>query len=330
MDTTKKIRGRLIFSILITLLINMACTSSIVPTATPTPSFTPSPIPSPTLTATPTSIPKHNVGDVIESTNYVFIILGWEFVSGDDAPAEGKKYIAVDMLLVNKQKLPEEIKIAEMVRLVDDTGQRYLISEDATYAAKGAGIYGINVDGELAAGDKVRGKVGFQVPENSSGLQLDFTVQSDWSIPSVILGSEPVTVEPPSEIPGVIPQEAYKIGEEIDIKNATFTINTVSHNSGDDFGQPDPTTKYLAVEMTLSNKSAETIFFMSLFQIALKCSSGREYDVDLTGPLTTIPEMEIAPGQFSRGWVVFRVAEEETGYFFILYWGNRTILIEIS
>ena len=244
-----------------------------------------------------------------------------------NTPYSGMKYVAVDMLLVNKQKRAAQVNIESLVRLLDDTGQEYTVSEDATSAADGAGIFGIKVDGALAPGDKVRGLIGFYVPESANEFQLKFAMRSDPGIAPVDLGSEPVTVEPPSEIPGATPQEYHKIGEVIELGSATFTIHDVSYNSGDDYGNPDPSTKYVAFNIALSNQGKAMMFFLSMFQVSLKGSSGREYDIDFEGDLSVLPPMEVPPGGTSRGWAVFKVAEDETGYVFMFHWENKILMI---
>lgn len=328
----KMARRAITTTLLIISIISSGCGSLFPtpsPTATPTPTFTPSPIPSPTLTPTPTELPHYKVGDIIESTNYFFIVLGWANVPGtkSNTPYSGMKYVAVDMLLVNKQKRAAQVNIESLVRLLDDTGQEYTVSEDATSAADGAGIFGIKVDGALAPGDKVRGMIGFYVPEPANEFRLKFTIRSDPGIAPVDLGSEPITVEQPSEIPGATPQEYHKIGEVIELGDATFTIHDVSYNSGDDYGNPDPSTKYVAFDIALSNASDSMMYFVSLFQVSLKGFSGRKYDANLEGDLSLTPPLEVPRGKTSRGWIIFKVAEDESGYIFMLRWENTIILI---
>ena len=82
--------------------------------------------------------------------------------------------------------------------LKDDTGQKYQMDLMASTAAKKD-----SPDGELSPGERIRGTVGFQVPQDAKGLQFVFDA-SVFSFGKVFvnLGDTPVTIEPPTKFEG--------------------------------------------------------------------------------------------------------------------------------
>jgi len=92
---------------------------------------------------------SYGVGDIISIGDVVMLILGWDTPQGDDLikPDEGKKFIAVDILLVNQSS--ETIAISSMLQmgLKDDTGQKYIIDLMASTATGSSAP-----DGEIAPG----------------------------------------------------------------------------------------------------------------------------------------------------------------------------------
>lgn len=103
---------------------------------------------------------------------------------------------------------------------------------------------------EAAAGEKLRGKVGFQIPENAQGLQFvfDASVFGTGKV-FVDLGAEPVKVEPPAELAGETAQQTYNVGDIIAMGTTNITVNEVLYPTGDQFNQPNAGFKYLVVDL---------------------------------------------------------------------------------
>ncbi len=111
------------------------------------------------------------VGDIVSIGDSVLTVLGWENVEPNDfvKPEEGKKFLVVDVTVENKSDQPEAISTLIQMSIKDSSGQKYDVDLMAQTASGGT-----SVDGELAAGEKVRGDVGFQVPVDANGLQFEF------------------------------------------------------------------------------------------------------------------------------------------------------------
>jgi len=323
------------------LLVSSACGSSVSPTlvatsAPPVDSGSQPEQPAQVPTAqVPTAVTQQNykVGDVVSIGDHVLVVLGWENVQPNDfsKPDAGKKFVAVELLIVNNSQSAMSVSTLLQMSLKDDTGQKY----DVDFMASSA-IGGASVGGELAPGEKVRGKVGFQVPENATGLQFVFDASVFGSGKVFVdLGAEPVTVEPPANIAGETSQQTYNVGDVIAIGTTNLTVNQVLYPAGDDFNKPKAGFKFLVVDITIENTGATAISVSSLLQMSVKDSSGQKFDVDLMASAAsggTPPDGEIAPGEKLRGQVGFQVPENATGLVFVFdadVWGSGKVFVAL-
>lgn len=275
----------------------------------------------------------YKVGDVVAIGKNVLIVLGWENIPGNDfsQPDPGKKFVAVEVLLVNQSQSSASISTLLQMSLKDDTGQKYDVDFGASMA-----IGQDSVDGGLAPGERVRGKVGFQVNENAQGLQFvfDASVFGTGKV-FVELGAEPVTIEPPASIAGETEQQTYNIGDVIAIGSTTITVNEITYPAGDQFNKPKAGYKFLVVDLTIENKSDKAVNISTMLQMALKDTTGQKYDVDFMANLASggsSPDGEISPGEKLRGQVGFQIPENATGLVFVFdaeIWGTSKVFVSI-
>lgn len=81
-------------------------------------------------------------------------------------------------------------------------------------------------------------------------------------------------------------------------------VNAVTFPTGDDFNKPDDGKKFVAVDLSVTNNSAESQAISSLIQMDLKDATGQVYDVDFTASLAAggaSPDGELAPGESCAG-----------------------------
>lgn len=268
-------------------------------------------------TATPeaneaTSAPEtFAVGDVISAGDTVLVVLGWEDVAGDSfsQPDEGQKFIAVDLMLVNQGDDPVAVSSIMQMELRDDTAQRYtpdLLASSATGAS--------SPEGELSPGERMRGKVGFQVPQDASGLQ--FVYDADFLSSGKVfvdLGAEPHVVDVPAEIAGERAQEMFEIGDIVELGDLTLVVLGWRSPAGDEISAPDPGNQFVLVDLVLVNASQSTETVSSLLQVNLKDETDQLYDVDFMASVAgnaNSPEGEMVPGERIRGQIGFQVPED--------------------
>jgi hypothetical protein len=313
------------------LLASLACGSDVKPALVATSGAPLAPDtqqPAPSADA-PAVQQNYKVGDVVALGDHVLVVLGWENIAPNDfsKPDAGKRFVAVELLIVNKSQSAMSVSTMLQMTMKDATGQKY----DVDFMASSA-IGGSSIDGELASGEKVRGKVGFQVAENAQGLQFVFDA-SIFGTGKVFvdLGAQPLMVEPPASIAGETTQQIYKVGDVIAMGTTTLTINEVAYPAGDQFNQPQAGNKFLVVDLTLENKGAQAISVSTLMQMSIKDAGSRKYAVDIMASMAsggTSPDGEIAPGEKLRGQVGFQVPANATGLIFIFdadVWGTGKV-----
>ncbi len=215
--------------------------------------------------------------------------------------------------------------------LKDETSQRYTIDVSALAIVKGGSI-----DGKLSPGEKIRGRIGFQVPEDVESLEYTFDADVFRSGKIFVdLGSEPVMVEAPSEIPGESEQETYNFDDTIEISNLVIKINEVSTPLGGQFIKLSDNYKFLVVDLTLENKASSSANISSLRQMWIKDSDDRKFSVSIFASATgagTLPDGEYLAGETIRGQVGYEVPVDETQFVFVFdgdFWGSGTVFIEI-
>lgn len=319
------------------LLVSLACGSttspSLVATSAPPVDSGSQPQEQPTQAPAPVTQQNYKVGDVVSIGDHVLVVLGWENIQPSDfsKPDAGKKFVAVELLIVNNSQSAMSVSTLLQMSMKDDTGQKY----DVDFMASTA-IGGASVDGELAPGEKVRGKVGFQVAENATGLQFVFDASVFGSGKVFVdLGAEPVTVEPPASIAGETSQQTYNIGDVIAMGTTNITVNEVLYPAGDQFNKPNAGFKFLVVDITIENTSATAISVSTLLQMSVKDSGGQKFDVDLMASVASggsSPDGEIAPGEKLRGQVGFQVPENATGLVFVFdadVWGSGKVFVAL-
>jgi hypothetical protein len=84
--------------------------------------------------------------------------------SENNKPAEGKKFVGVDVTVQNIGGPGVDVNSLKQMTLQDSDGFEYNVDSAAQAEA------GPSVDGSIGGGGQVRGIVGFQIPESAKGL----------------------------------------------------------------------------------------------------------------------------------------------------------------
>jgi hypothetical protein len=250
------------------------------------------------------------VGDLISIQDTLLIVLGWDQPKGGDfnPPAEGKKYLAVDLLLANQGQKSFSISPVLQMTLKDATGRKYNISAKANAATESN-----PPNGELNPGEVIRGTVGFQVPEN--GTDFLFVYEANlfgFGEVSVDLGPAPVSLEPPEDL-GLVPeQEVFQIGDVVEISDLHIQVVGVTQPAGTNLIKPKGGWKFVIVDVLVENKSQKIREISSALQMYLKDASGRKYTFHLGAQTLAdagLPDDELQPGEKVRGQIGFQVPE---------------------
>ncbi len=133
-----------------------------------------------TVTAA-TEVKTFKIGDSVKAGNLIFTVnstrtdAGGEFIK----PDEGKIYYIIDVTVENTGDEPESVSSLMMFKLIDSDGYNYSV----TFGPETKG----QLDGEVSTGKKMRGELVYEIPENSSGLELQ--------IDPTVFGSGQIIVE---------------------------------------------------------------------------------------------------------------------------------------
>lgn len=113
---------------------------------------------------------------------------------------------------------------------------------------------------------------------------------------------------------------AYKIGDTIDIEGIFLTVHSISEPTPSDTLKPADGNKFVALDITLENRTDESLTISALLSMKLKDDQNRQYDVNILVPQLVGGSMvdgEFAAGEALRGPVGFEVPQDATGYEFV-------------
>lgn len=257
------------------------------------------------------------IGDVIGIDNLNLMVLGWQVVEGNSfvRPDPGQRFIAVEMVVVNRGDSPESISSVLQVSLKDAAFRQYTPDFSATGA-----IGDRQLNGVLVPGERLRGWTGFSIPEDARGLTLTFdsNLFSSGTV-SVALGDDPVRQEPPATIPGERPITVFNVGESVQVGDLVITVNEVTSPSGEGFNQPDDGYRFVLVDVTIENRGARSRF-LSSYQTWIKDAQGYRYTNDITATLLATGGRingELPAGQTVRGQIGFEVPADASELRFV-------------
>jgi hypothetical protein len=287
------------------------------------------PAPSPAFLTLPTKSTKNlfsdpyghpifYAGDIINAGSGILVVSGWEILpmQGSLKPDLGNKFIAIDIVIVNLDSSAVSISSLMQITLRDGAGSLYNINYLATEMLKGG-----TLDGELSPGERVRGRLGFQVPEDVTGLQLIFDANI-FGVGKVYvdLGENPVVFGSPPPIVGEVWQPAYNLGDLIVTGWLALTVNSVAYPDAGNIEPPSDGFMYLVLDLTLENKGAIPVNLSSLSQMWVKDATGRKYTLDLQAmsvlELSSL-DGNLAGGETKRGQVGFQVPEDAVNCIFV-------------
>ena len=130
-------------------------------------SVTPAKVDTSATTASTAKNQVFAIGDTIQAGDHIFTVnsvredKGSEFIK----PKDGNIYYIIDVTVDNKTDKSINVSSIMMFKLFDSEGYNYNITIGPE--TKGS------VDGEIAAGRKLRGELIFEIPAASKGLELE-------------------------------------------------------------------------------------------------------------------------------------------------------------
>lgn len=285
-------------------------TPTIIPSSTPLPTNTiaPTNTPAPTKTLAPTETPvsERYLGDAVEKYNYALTALS---VADPGKPGRlykaenGKKLIGVEIIVSNVSGDPTSINPLT-TSLVDSEGFSYEV-QLGTIDSQLSLVY-------LNPGEKVRGWVGFIIPEKSIPASIKYA--------KVFLGNQilQASLTPPpaghvaiTQSSSPAPQKQLpKLGEVVEKAGYSLSATSVEDPAkpGSIYKQKNGY-KLIAVEIIFGNVSGDTVAANPL-DAFLVDNNGFVYSAELGGRDGQLVVAKLNPGEKVKGWVSFTIPND--------------------
>ncbi len=256
----------------------------------------------------------YEIGDIISINDAVLVVLGWDQPPGGDfnPPEEGKKYLVVDLMIANQGEKAFNSSPVFQMSLKSPSGLKFNINGKANLAS------GSNQpNGEISPGEIVRGKVGFQVPEDL----VDFLFIYEANLlghgeVSVNLGPVPVAMDPPEDLNLIPSLDIYQVGDLIKISDIVIQVLGVSYPTGTEIVKPKEGYQFVGIDIQVENQGSTVKEITSVVQMYLKDDTGQKYTFHLGAQSLLdagLPDDELQPGEYVRGQIGFQVPEDSPG-----------------
>ena len=273
----------------------------------------------PPALSSPTSPAIYSLGDTVHLGDWNLAVLGWSQPPGSagNTPRPGQRFVAVEVVFVNVAQGSRNLSPLMQMSLKDAGDRRYTLNL-AAQAAAGSAL----PNGEVSPGERVRGWVGFQVPQDAGGLRFIFDPSLLNSGKVVVaLGAQPASVgEPAGLMPGEQGQSAFGVGDVVAIGDLQVVVHGLRQDPGTAIFHPDAGDQFVAVDVSVTNTGASPRTISSLLQMKLKDASGQSYDLHLGAQAAagaSPPDGELSPGETVRGQVAYQVPADVGGLLFV-------------
>lgn len=276
-------------------------------------------------TAVPTAEPTpakttFALGEVINLDGLNLLVAGWEVLAPGEfsKPAAGNQFIGVDLVVVNASTTYQSFS-SFSTSVKDATSQQY----DSSFGAVATlGVRSLS-GGGLAPGEKLRGIVGFEVPESAGALTFVYDAALfGFGKLFVELGDAPTAAEVPAMLPGEQPLVTSATGEAFVLDGVEIVVNDVRAVEADGYSAPAAGFRYLVVDLTLTNTTDAPTTVSSLLQMELvDPATGYRYTIDIGATVAAkgnAPDGELAAGEKLRGQVGFAVPVDAQGLRFAI------------
>ncbi len=274
--------------------------------AIPTETFSPTDTSVPPATDTP--IPELFLGDAVANFGYALTAVS---VQDPATPGmlykatSGKKLIAVEVVISNLSG--DMISINPLNATLVDT-------EGFTYKVELGGIDDQIPTLDISAGEKVKGLIPFEVPDNTVASSIKYSIEVFGSkFLQASLSPAPeghvIVVEPPSTSGNPLP----KLGDVVENFGYSLSAATLEDPAAPGIiYTPRQGTKLVAIEIIVGNVSGSEALSVNPLYVYLVDSEGFVYPAELGGRDDQIDVGELGIGEKAKGWVSFTIPENST------------------
>lgn len=263
------------------------------------------------------------VGEVVEDDSLAMVVRGVQKtteISEFQEAESGNTYVVVEMAVKNKSSSEfADFSSFWQTRLKDDANHVY----DQTVAVTDNPMQ----SGQLAPGEVARGEVAYEVPEEASGLSMQFDFGSfdlfSFSRVTVDLGS---TASEVADLSQEIAVDVHSAGDTVSKQDLQVTLHGFRTETAlDSYTEADDGNRYAIPDVSVKNDTGEPLSVSIALQMLVKDGTGRAYTVDISG-LSALDQAfaqgsELAAGETRRGEIAYQVPEDAGELFFAFEFG---------
>lgn len=257
------------------------------------------------------------VGSLVEGDNLHLVVEDVEFTDrlGEFQEAdEGNQYVVVQLALKNVTE--EFVHVSQLLQasIRDDEDYSY----NMTVAATDQPTFN---DGQFAPGEVERGTIVFEVPEDASGLTLQFDLDA-----SIFGGIDRAEIDLEDETDVHVLQQdlridTYGLGDGVEYQGVEVAVRGVETETQlGEFTQADQGHEYVIVDIEITNETGEEQRVSTALQMYLKDGDGWSYQEDLGATVELDRSFDessaLTDGETRAGELAYHVEEGLTP----LYW----------
>lgn len=275
--------------------------------------------PTPTDSSTPTSqtatVP---IGEVVEGGNMSMVVRGItkQDKIGDFQEADQGNTFAIVRLVVKNTTESTFTGFSGFLQTQIKDAADYTYSQ--TFAVTDQTFQG----GQLAPGEVSRGDLVYEIPEDATGLtlQFDFQAFSFFKFERVTVDLSE-TVSSLSDLSQSLNVDIHAVGDEVTFDDVSVTVNSVDfQRSLGSFAEADDGKEFAIVDITTTNNTDDELSISTLLQMKMKDGTGNSFDLSISA-LSSLSQpynesQPLASGETRRGKVPFEVPQDTSP----LYW----------
>ena len=249
------------------------------------------------------------IGEVVQDDSMAMVVAGMEKMAkiGEFQEAEsGNTFVVVDLGIKNRTS-DEFINFSGLLqtRLKDSEDYTY----DQTIAMTGNTFQG----GQIAPGEVSRGDVVYEIPEDASGLTMQFDFQAfslfDFSRVEIDLSEEAGS---PTKLEQSLQVETYGSGDTVEFQDVQVGLNGVETTTElGSFVQAEDGNEFVIADVSTTNNTDEELSISTALQMVLKDGQGFSYSQSITAASSLDQAYSqgspLAPGETRRGKVAYEV-----------------------
>ena len=250
------------------------------------------------------------IGSLVEGENIHLVV---EYVErtteiGEfQEAAEGNEFLLIQVAMLNDSDEFEHVSQLLQARVRDDEDYSYnmaiAVTDEPTF--KG---------GQIAPGELERGMMVFEVPDDASGLSLEF----DFDV-SIFGGVDraTITLEDETDVHTLeqdLRVDTYEIGDAVEYEGVTVGIRDVETETElGDFTEAEEGHEFVLIDLEITNETGEEQRISTVLQMMLKDGRGWSYQEDFVASVELDRSFDetgaLVDGETRAGRVVYEIEE---------------------